>query len=333
MEGKQEQLDEIEAKTSNDFDIKLDSNINLNCLIGQEEAKKELKSIVHQLKYKTVYQFWGSCPPRGILLKGPPGVGKSFSIRCLAAEVDATLLELRYEDIATKWVDHQITLLKKFKSIVREKSKDKFVIIFFDEGDGFFPNRGADGVNESDRKRVNFFLEWLNGGLQDQTENVLFITATNFDGLIDPALTRPGRFERVIELKKLSKEDIRKALKVHYSIKESDTGRILVDHLIIDNIKLPASMTGAGVKSVVDISLRLKGEEHTNMLGSILEEQYLHNKDTGISKLDSDLGVLEGEKEFTPVNINTENLTKAIEEYEKIEGNKNVTKTKIGFRE
>src|SRR3990167_3093114 len=162
MVERKERNEKEEKIDFKDLVSKLDGDLDLSCLGGQEEAKRVLLDLVEQLRYSSVFKYWDSPPPRGILLTGAPGVGKSHAVRCLASEVNCYLLEIRYEDVASKYIDHPIELLRSIKeSVSKVTTTGKKVIIFLDEADSFMPSRDSFTQHMADRKKTNFFLTWM----------------------------------------------------------------------------------------------------------------------------------------------------------------------------
>jgi len=180
---------DFESTNLDEFKFRLDD------VIGQDQAVEELKELLHNIKEKEFCNVWGIRPVNGILLTGSPGTGKTMAARALTKELgcDAIMMELKYRDIASRWIDAPIEHLSQFFKIVELKARDKHVIVFIDEIDSMLPDRSSLHLHESSVKRVDVFLEWLDGGLTS-LKNVTVIGATNFINGVDRAALRPGRF-------------------------------------------------------------------------------------------------------------------------------------------
>jgi len=162
---------------------------------GLEEAKQELKEAVEwPLQNSVAFDRLGIKPPTGVLLYGPPGTGKTMLAKAVANESKANFILVNGPELMSKWVGESEKAVRKIFEKARQTSPS---IIFFDEIDSLVPKRGANqdssGVTE---KVVNQLLTEMNG-LQEM-KDVVVIGATNRPDLLDSALLRPGRFDRVV---------------------------------------------------------------------------------------------------------------------------------------
>lgn len=253
---------------ADEFIIKTSQHsLSLDDIVGQEEAIKTLKEFVRQVLYKNIYSQWNVWPSKGILLTGSPGLGKTAAVRALGQELNSKvhLMELRYLDIASKWIDAPIENLRSFFKVAEKLSKSAHVIIFIDEIDSMIPNRNSE-LHETTLKRVNIFLEWMDGGFIAQN-NITIIGATNYVEGIDKAALRPGRFDKIIEFKNLTAEAINKGLKIHLSKKNlppSRLGKINWDS--IKNIITDGQFSGADLNDIINRIVNKKIEEHLKIL-------------------------------------------------------------------
>jgi transitional endoplasmic reticulum ATPase len=162
---------------------------------GLEDAKQELKEAVEwPLQNSAAFERLGIKPPTGVLLYGPPGTGKTMLAKAVANESKANFILVNGPELMSKWVGESEKAVRKIFEKARQTSPS---IIFFDEIDSLVPKRGASqdssGVTE---KVVNQLLTEMNG-LQEM-KDVVIIGATNRPDLLDSALLRPGRFDRIV---------------------------------------------------------------------------------------------------------------------------------------
>lgn len=231
--------------------VSVNKHLTIDHIIGQPLAKEELALFIKRVKHVDVFRHWGLDTPKAIALTGPPGVGKTHSVRCLANELDCALLELRYEDIASRLYDDSIEKLSKIKKqIAKYSEKYGHVIIFLDEADSFFQSRFDTNAHSSDKKKTNFFLQWIDGGIESSS-GFTFIAASNAWDAVDPAIKRSGRFSE-IKYKELSSEDVKEAFKVHVELAELSASRKLFSEIDYDELPYLDEISGADVKSIVD---------------------------------------------------------------------------------
>jgi ATPases of the AAA+ class len=161
---------------------------------GLEEVKLELKEAVEwPIKSKKIYEKLGIEPPKGVLLYGPPGTGKTLLAKAVATEIGANFIAVRGPEIFSKWFGESEKMIRE---IFRKAKQVAPAVIFFDEIDAIAPRRGSSiGTNVYD-SIVNQLLAEMDG--ITTRGDVIVIAATNRPDIIDPALLRPGRFDRII---------------------------------------------------------------------------------------------------------------------------------------
>ncbi len=178
---------------------------------GLEKVKEQLKEAVEwPLKYPKSFSRIGITPPKGILLMGPPGCGKTLLAKAVANESEANFISVKGPEIFSKWVGESE---KAIREIFRRARQASPCIIFFDEIDSLTPRRGFNESNQVSEKVVAQLLTEMDG--LENLSDVIIIAATNRPDMIDPALLRPGRFDRVILTPAPDKEARLKVLKVH----------------------------------------------------------------------------------------------------------------------
>jgi transitional endoplasmic reticulum ATPase len=160
---------------------------------GLDDIKQELReSIEWPMKYPQVFEKMGIEPPKGILLFGPPGTGKTLLAKAVATESGANFIAIRGPEILSKWVGESE---KAIRQIFRRARMVAPAVVFFDEIDSIASMRGTDPSGVIDRI-VNQLLTELDG--IQPLRRVVVIAATNRPDLLDPALLRPGRFDKLI---------------------------------------------------------------------------------------------------------------------------------------
>ncbi|MEM1819577.1 MAG: AAA family ATPase, partial [Sulfolobales archaeon] len=178
---------------------------------GLEDVKQQLREAVEwPLKYPTMFEKMGIKPPRGILLYGPPGCGKTLLAKAVATESGANFIAIKGPEILSKWVGESERAVRE---VFRRARQVAPAVIFFDEIDAITPARGHRydaGVTD---RIVNQLLAEMDG--ITMLKGVVVIGATNRADIIDPALLRPGRFDRIIYVPPPDKKARLEILKVH----------------------------------------------------------------------------------------------------------------------
>ncbi|MBA7608221.1 ATP-dependent zinc metalloprotease FtsH [subsurface metagenome] len=179
---------------------------------GLENAKQELIEVVEwPLKYPDAFKRIGIEPPHGILLYGPPGTGKTLLARAVATESEANFISIKGPQLLSKWVGESE---KGVRETFRKAKMAAPTIIFFDEIDALVPKRGSGfGDAHVTERVISQLLTELDG--LEKLENVVVIGATNRPDLVDPALLRPGRFDRLVLAPAPDEEARLEILKIH----------------------------------------------------------------------------------------------------------------------
>jgi transitional endoplasmic reticulum ATPase len=161
---------------------------------GLENVKQELKEAVEwPMKYPTSFTNMGIRPPRGILLYGPPGTGKTLLAKAVAKESEANFIQVKGPSLLSMWVGKSEEGVRKTFERARQVAP---CIIFFDELDALASRRGFDESSKVGERVLNQILAEMDG--LEELNNVLVIGATNRPDMLDPAILRPGRFDRIL---------------------------------------------------------------------------------------------------------------------------------------
>lgn len=178
---------------------------------GLEDAIGDVKeSVEWPLTNPERFDRLGIDPPAGVLLYGPPGTGKTLMAKAVANETNANFISIRGPQLLSKWVGESEKAIRQTFRKARQVSP---TVIFFDELDSLAPARGQDvGSNVSERV-VNQLLTELDG--LEEMENVMVIAATNRPDMIDPALIRSGRFDRLVMVGQPGEKGRKEILRIH----------------------------------------------------------------------------------------------------------------------
>jgi transitional endoplasmic reticulum ATPase len=172
-------------------------DIKWNDIGGLESAKQELQEAVEwPLKYPESFEKFGVRPPRGVLIYGPPGTGKTLLAKAVANESDANFIAVKGPELLSKWVGESE---KGVREVFRKARQTAPTVIFFDEIDSIASTRGGSSTDSGVTQRVvNQLLTEIDG--LEELQDVAVIAATNRVDILDPALTRPGRFDRHVKV-------------------------------------------------------------------------------------------------------------------------------------
>jgi transitional endoplasmic reticulum ATPase len=178
---------------------------------GLGDAKQNLKEAVEwPLEHPDAFDRVGIKPPKGILLYGPPGSGKTLLAKAVANESGANFISIKGPEVFSKWVGESE---KRIREIFKRAKQVAPTIIFFDEIDALAPRRGLDLGTRVTENVVSMILTEMSG--LEELHNVVVIAATNRPDIIDPALLRPGRFDRQILVPAPDSKSRLEILKIH----------------------------------------------------------------------------------------------------------------------
>src|SRR6476469_1226183 len=221
---------------------------------GLSSIKQELQEAVEwPLKYLVVFTYADATPPKGILLYGPPGTGKTLMAKAAANESEANFISIKGPELLSKWVGESE---KGIREIFRKARQAAPCVIFFDEIDSIAPTRGGGFGDSNVTERVISQLLTELDGLEILT-NVVVIAATYRPDIIDPALLRPGRFDRLLYVSPPDRESRIQILKIH------TTKKPLADDVKIDVLEdQTEEYTGADIAALASAAVMLALREH-----------------------------------------------------------------------
>ncbi|MBR3280548.1 MAG: AAA family ATPase [Clostridia bacterium] len=203
------------------------NNTKFTDICGMEEIKKDMTKTVDLLKNPDKYKEKGIRPPKGIILEGPPGNGKTLFAKALAGEANINF-------IPTKGADFQSAMMSigphKIKSVFKKAKRHKPCIIFIDEFDGIGERRNytGTGIDKENNRIITAMLNEMDGF--ENEDGVLVIGATNSYGSLDAALIRPGRFDKKYNIVNPDKETIIELIKMYTK------GKKLASNINIDSL-------------------------------------------------------------------------------------------------
>ena len=185
-------------------------NVDWNSVGGLEKVKGDLQEAVEwPMKHPESFKRMGIRPSKGILLYGPPGTGKTLLAKAVAKESEANFIQVKGPSLLSMWVGKSEEGLRKIFEKARQVSP---CVIFFDEIDSIAGKRGSDS-NKVTERVLNQMLAEMDG-IED-TKDVLVVAATNRPDMLDTALLRPGRFDKILLVTAPSEEGRENILKIH----------------------------------------------------------------------------------------------------------------------
>ena len=221
---------------------------------GLRDVKRELQEAVEwPMKYPMLYEKLGHRMPRGILLHGVSGTGKTLLAKAVATESEANFVSVRGPELLSKWVGESE---RGIREIFRRARQASPCVIFFDEVDSIAPVRGANMDTAVTERVVSQLLTELDG-MQD-LNGVVVLAATNRADMIDPALLRPGRFDKIIQIPLPDKDSRKRILQINAEripivTKEGSPERVDLDKIA----EITEGMSGADVASIANTAASL----------------------------------------------------------------------------
>jgi transitional endoplasmic reticulum ATPase len=246
-------IKEIEPSALREVFVEI-PDVNWDDIGGLADVKQELQEAVEwPLKYQGLFLHSDATPPKGILLYGPPGTGKTLMAKAAAHESEANFISIKGPELLSKWVGESE---KGVREVFRKARQAAPCIVFFDEIDAIAPTRGGAGSDSHVTERVISQLLTELDGLE-VLSNVIIIAATNRPDIIDAALLRPGRFDRLLYVPPPEKESRIKIFKIHTSKKP------LADDVKIETLAAHTEgYTGADIAALASAAVMLALREH-----------------------------------------------------------------------
>jgi transitional endoplasmic reticulum ATPase len=220
---------------------------------GLEDVKKELQEAVEwPLKFQDLYKVIGYNMPKGVLLHGPSGTGKTLLAKAVATESEANFISIRGPELLSKWVGESE---RGVREVFRRARQASPCVIFFDEIDALAPTRGMGGDSMVTERVVSQLLTELDG-IQALT-GVVVLAATNRIDMVDPALVRPGRFDKIISIPLPNKEARLQILSLSLEGKQKDPD-VDVDALV----EMTEGFSGADLAALTNTAVSMVLQEY-----------------------------------------------------------------------
>jgi cell division protease FtsH len=227
--------------------------ITFRDVAGVDEAVEELHEIKEFLENPKKFQALGARIPKGVLLYGPPGTGKTLLARAVAGEAGVPFFSISGSDFVEMFVGVGAS---RVRDLFEQAKQNSPCIIFMDEIDAVGRHRGAGmgGGHDEREQTLNQLLVEMDGF--EMKDNIILIAATNRPDILDPALLRPGRFDRQIVVDRPDRKGRAKILEVH------TRGKPLAKHIDLDNLAAQTpGFTGADLSNLVNEAALLSARQ------------------------------------------------------------------------
>ena len=252
MNDFQESLKEIEPSALREVLVEV-PNVKWTDIGGLKEVKEELQEAVEwPLKYPEFFEHMNTNPPKGVLLYGPPGTGKTLLAKAVANESESNFISIKGPELLSKWVGESE---RGVREVFRKARQASPTIIFFDELDSITPIRGGHGDSHVTERVISQILTELDG--LEELKEVVVIGATNRLDMVDPALLRPGRFDKLLNVPVPDLEARKEILKIHLKNKPL-TKDVSVDQLA----EKTEGYSGADLAALCNTASMLVIKEH-----------------------------------------------------------------------
>jgi transitional endoplasmic reticulum ATPase len=232
---------------------------------GLDDVKNEIiEAVEWPLKYPEKFKKFGIKPPKGVLLYGPPGTGKTLIAKAVAHETQANFISVKGSELLSKWLGESEKAVRK---IFRKARQVAPCIVFFDEIDAIAQMRGFDEGSRAVERVVNQILTEMDG--LEELEGVIVIGATNRPDILDPALLRPGRFDRLVYVKPPDRRSRYVIFKIH------TRGMPLFDDVDLEELaEITEGYVGADIEAVCREAVMLAFREDMDV--EIIKMRHFH---------------------------------------------------------
>lgn len=229
-------------KTEKEEAIEKVPNVTFDDIAGEKELKKDLQFVIEYLKNPKKYEEMGARMPKGIILYGPPGTGKTLTAKAIAGTAGVPFFSVSGSDFVEMYVGLGAKRVRDLYKKARQKAP---CIVFVDEIDAVGGDRASKASHSENNQTVNALLNELDGF--NGSEGVLTICATNMLENLDPALIRPGRFDKQLAVPMPEKEDRIEILKVH------SKGKKLAEDVDFDTLaSMTVGFSGAAIEAMLN---------------------------------------------------------------------------------
>jgi transitional endoplasmic reticulum ATPase len=217
-------------------------NVKWEDIGGLERVKRDLKEVVEwPLKYSEIFSQLNTKPPKGIILFGAPGTGKTMLAKAVANESEANFISIKGPELLSKWVGESERAVRE---VFRKAKQAAPCLIFLDEIDSIAPVRGGGYDSHVTERVVSQILTEMDG--LEELKDVIVLAATNRPDMVDPALLRPGRLDRLIYIQTPDEETRQEIFKVHLR------GKPLGDDITVEALsKMTDTYVGADIAAIV----------------------------------------------------------------------------------
>jgi transitional endoplasmic reticulum ATPase len=253
MNDFQDSLKEIEPSAMREVLVEV-PNVKWDDIGGLKDVKEELQEAVEwPLKYPELFEHMNTEPPKGVLLYGPPGTGKTMLAKAVANESEANFISVKGPELLSKWVGESE---KGVRDVFRKARQSSPTIIFFDELDSITPVRGGGfGDSHVTERVISQILTELDG--LEELKDVVVIGATNRIDMVDPALLRPGRFDKLLSVPVPDLEARKEILKIHLKNKP-----VAKDVNVVQLAEKTEGYSGADLAALCNTASMLVIKEH-----------------------------------------------------------------------
>lgn len=244
-----------------------DSDVTFDDIIGLDESIEEIKFMIDVLKDKELRDKYNLKQPKGLLLYGPPGSGKTMIAKAISNEMGVKMISVDSSSLIELYVGMGP---KRIREVFKEARKNSPCIVFIDEIDAIGASRSNKNRSSEDDKTLNALLQEIDGFSSES--GIFVIGATNVDDRLDAALVRAGRFDRKIVINPPRNWKVRKEMYEHY-LKGVDTSNIDLDGIS----KQSSGFTGADIANIVNEAKMLAVASKSDKLDTKIMEEAIDN--------------------------------------------------------